>query len=119
MTEINEKMDQAVINDDFDKIESIALNPKNALVRVHEFNMFTGQGRFVKKWVDVSSAINQEDYFDDLNSDCQDYVMQLDKYKNMDYDSIVDDFDKPIEIKNNKWLEDFKKEIKINNERKQ
>ena len=111
MTEINEKMDQAVINDDFDKIESIALNPKNALVRVHEFNMFTGQGRFVKKWVDVSSAINQEDYFEDLNGDCQDYVMQLDKYKNMDYDSIVDDFDKPIEIKNNKWLEDFKKGI--------
>ena len=111
MTQINEKMDQAIIDDDFDKIESIALNPKNALVRVHEFNMFTSQGRFVNKWVDVSSVINHEDYFEDLNSDCQDYVMQLDKYKNMDYDKIVDDFDKPIEIKNNKWLEDFKKEI--------
>ena len=111
MTQINEKMDQAVINDDFNKIESIALNPKNALVRVHEFNMFTGQGRFVKKWVDVSSVINQDDYFEDLNSDCQSYVMQLDKYKDLDYDKIVDDFDKPIEIKNNKWLEDFKKEI--------
>ena len=111
MNDINETMDQAIINDDFDKIESIALNPKNALVRIHEFNMFTGQGHFINKWVDVSSVINQDDYFDDLNSDCQDYVMQLDKYKNMDYDSIVDDFDKPIEIKNNKWLEDFKKQI--------
>ena len=111
MNDINETMDQAVINDDFNKIESIALNPKNALVRVHEFNMFTGQGRFVKKWVDISSVINQEDYFDDLSSDCQSYVMQLDKYKDLDYDKIVDDFDKPIEIKNNKWLEDFKKQI--------
>ena len=37
--------------------------------------------------------------------------MQLDKYKNMDYYSIVDDFNKPIENKNNKWLEDYKKEI--------
>ena len=90
MTEINEKMDQAVINDDFDKIESIALNPKNALVRVYEFNMFTGQGRFVEKWVDVSNVINQEDYFEDLTGECQDYVMQK---------------------KNNKRLEQFKKAI--------
>jgi len=29
----------------------------------------------------------------------------------MDQAIIDDDFDKPIEIKNNKWLEDFKKEI--------
>ncbi len=56
MTQINEKMDQAIIDDDFNKIESIALNPKNALVRIHEFNMFTGQGRFVNKWVDVSNV---------------------------------------------------------------
>jgi len=28
MTQINEKMDQAIIDDDFNKIESIALNPK-------------------------------------------------------------------------------------------
>ena len=111
MTEINEKMDQAVINDDFDKIESIALNPKNALVRVYEFNMFTGQGRFVEKWVDVSNVINQEDYFEDLTGECQDYVMQLDKYKNMDYDKMIEEYDRPIEKKNNKRLEQFKKAI--------
>ena len=107
MNDINETMDQAVIDDDFDKIESIALNPKNALVRVHEFNIFTGQGRFVKKWVDVSSVINKEDYFEDLNGDCQDYVMQLDKYKNIDYDKMVDDYDQPIEKKNNESLKYF------------
>ena len=111
MNDINETMDNAVINDDFNKIESIALNPKNALVRVHEFNMFTSQGRFVNKWVDVSSVINKEDYFDDLNSDCQSYVMQLDKYKDLDYDSIVGLYDEPIEKKNNESLQHLKDQI--------
>ena len=32
MTQINEKMDQAIINDDFDKIENIALNPNHGLM---------------------------------------------------------------------------------------
>ena len=27
MTQINDKMDQAIMNDDFDQIEKIALNP--------------------------------------------------------------------------------------------
>ena len=43
-----------------------------------------------------------------------DYCIGLTDSKNnlnMDYDKMVDDFDKPIEIKNNKWLEDFKKQI--------
>jgi len=91
MTQINEKMDQAIIDDDFNKIESIALNPKNALVRIHEFNMFTGQGRFVNKWVDVSNVF--KDFWDDLSSYCKDYVMDLAKYKNMEYDAMVEDYD--------------------------
>ena len=115
MNDINEKMDQAVINDDFDKIESIALNPKNALVRVHEFNMFTGQGRFVNRWVDISN-VNKE-YFEDLSGDCQDYIMSLDKYKDMDYDTIVGLYDEPIEQKNNKELELFRKQINESNKK--
>ena len=91
MTDINETMDHAIIEDDFNKIESIALNPKNALVRVHEFNMFTGQGRFVNKWVDVSNVF--KDLWDDLNGDCKDYVMDLTKYKDMEYDAMVEDYD--------------------------
>ena len=91
MTDINETMDNAIIDDDFNKIESIALNPKNALVRIHEFNMFTGQGRFVNKWVDVSNVF--KDLWDDLSSDCKDYVMDLAKYKNMEYDAMVEDYD--------------------------
>ena len=91
MTDINETMDHAIECDDFDKIESIALNLKNALVRIHEFNMFTGQGRFVNKWVDVSNVF--KDLWDDLSSDCKDYVMDLAKYKNMEYDAMVEDYD--------------------------
>ena len=74
MNDINETMDNAIIEDDFNKIESIALNPKNALVRVHEFNMFTGQGRFVNKWVDVSSVINMHSMFNNANIFNQDII---------------------------------------------
>tara|TARA_R110000787_G_scaffold213176_1_gene322749 strand:+ start:285 stop:620 length:336 start_codon:yes stop_codon:yes gene_type:complete len=95
MTDINETMDNAIIEDDYNKIESIALNPKNALVRIHEFNMFTGQGRFVKKWVDISNVF--KDFWDDLNSDCQDYVMDLPKYKDMEYDAMIEDYDNVAE----------------------
>ena len=109
MTQINEKMNEAIINDDFDKIENIALNPNHALVRMTQYNMFTDQVSFVNKWIDVSEVFKE--LWDDINSDCHDYIMNLPQYKNMDYDKIVDDFDKPIEIKNNKWLEDFKKGI--------
>ena len=95
MNDLNEKMDEAVMNDDFNKIESIALNPKNALVRIHEFNMFTGEGRFIKKWVDVSNV--GKDYWDDLNGDCHDYIMDLPKYKKMDYDQMVESYDNEVE----------------------
>jgi hypothetical protein len=84
MTQINEKMDHAIINDDFDKIESIALNPNHAYVKVTDVNLFTGNSRTTHRWVDVSNV--GEDYFEDLSSDCQDYVMSLPKYKDLDYD---------------------------------
>ena len=78
---INEKMNNAVINDNFNTIESIALNPKNAYVNVGKFNIFNGKFWREWEWVDVSSVIKKEDYFEDLSGECQDYVMQLDKYK--------------------------------------
>ena len=109
--DINEKMDNAVINDDFNKIESIALNPKNAYVKCHDLNVFSGISRYNYRWVDVSNVINKEDYFEDLNSDCQDYVMSLDKYKDIDYDKIVEIYDKPIEKKNNESLKYFEDQI--------
>ena len=42
MTDVNKKMDDAICNDDFNTIESIALNPKYAYVKCSQFNMFTG-----------------------------------------------------------------------------
>ena len=115
MTQINDKMDQAIMNDDFDQIEKIALNPNYALVKTTQYNMFTDQVNFVNRWVDISN-VNKE-YFDDLSSDCQDYVMSLDKYKDMDYDTMVDLYDEPIEQKNNKELELFRKQINESNKK--
>ena len=115
MTQINEKMDEAIINDDFDKIENIALNPNHAYVKVIDVNLFTGKAKHTHRWVDISNV--NDDYFEDLSSDCQDYVMSLDKYKNMDYDTMVDLYDEPIEKRNNKELEWFKKQINKNNKK--
>ena len=116
MTQINEKMDEAIINDDFDKIENIALNPNHAYIKVIDVNLFTGKARHTHRWVDISNV--NDDYFEDLSSDCQDYVMSLDKYKNMDYDTMIDLYDGPIEKRNNKELEWFKKQINKNNNTK-
>ena len=62
------------------------------------------------------SNVNKE-YFEDLNGDCQDYVMSLDKYKDMDYDTMVGLYDEPIEQKNNKELELFRKQINESNKK--
>jgi hypothetical protein len=92
MTQINDKMDQAIMNDDFDQIEKIALNPNYALVKTTQYNMFTDQVNFVNRWVDISEVFKE--LWEDLNSDCHDYIMDLPQYKNMDYDQMVDDYDK-------------------------
>ena len=92
MTQINDKMDQAIINDDFDQIENIALNPNHALVKTTQYNMFTDQVSFINKWVDISEVFKE--LWDDINSDCHDYIMDLPHYKNMNYDQMVEDYDK-------------------------
>ena len=111
--EVNEKMNEAIMNDDFSAIENIALNPKYAYVKCYDLNLFNGTSRTNYRWVDISNV--GEDYFEDLSSDCQDYVMSLDKYKDMKYDDMVDDYNKPIDDENNKWLEQFKKDIEKSN----
>jgi hypothetical protein len=45
MDEINEKMDQALMDDDFNQIENIALNKNHAYVKVTDINLFTGKSR--------------------------------------------------------------------------
>jgi hypothetical protein len=91
MTDINETMNEAVTNDDFDQIENIALNPDHALVRMTQYNIFTDQVSFINKWVNISEVFKE--LWDDINSDCHDYIMDLPQYKNMDYDQMVEDYD--------------------------
>ena len=91
MNDLNETMDEAIINDDFNKIESIALNPNHALVRMSQYNMFTDQVSFVNKWVNISEVFKE--LWDDINTDCHDYIMDLPQYKNMDFDEMVEDYD--------------------------
>ncbi len=90
-TDLNEKMEEALTEDNFNTIENIALNPNNALVRTTQYNMFTDEVSFVNKWVDISDVFKE--LWDDLNSDCHDYIMDLPQYKNMDFDKMVEDYD--------------------------
>ena len=105
MTTLDEKMNTAVSNDNFTEIENIALNPDNALVRVSSFNMFTNQIEFKKTWVNISNV--GRDFFEDLSGDCQDYISDLVKYKNMDYDSMVESYDNEVEKTDPYNLKDF------------
>ena len=79
-------------------------------VNVTDINLFTGKSRTTHRWVDISNV--GDDYWEDLSSDCQDYVMSLDKYKNMDYDTMIDDYNKPIEKIHDDALKYFKDQIK-------
>ena len=91
MTDLNEKMEEAIREDNFNTIENIALNPNHALVRTTQYNMFTDEVNFVNKWVDISDVFKE--LWDDINSDCHDYIMDLPKYKNMDFDQMLEDYD--------------------------
>ena len=89
--DINEKMNNAMIDDDMNTIDNIALNPKNAYVKCHDLNIWNGKASINYRWVDVSDVFKE--LWEDLNSDCQDYIMDLPKYKKMDYDKMVKSYD--------------------------
>ena len=91
MNDINETMDNAIIENDFNKIESIALNPKNAYVKCNDLNIWNGKASTNYRWVDVSDVFKE--LWDDLSSDCQDYVMSLNKYKDMNFEKMLKDYD--------------------------
>ena len=101
----NETMNKAIESDNFNKIENIALNPKNAYVNVGKFNIFNGKFWREWEWVDISEV--GKSYFDDLNGECQDYVMSLPKYKKLDYDKMVESYDNEVEKTDPYNLKDF------------
>lgn len=117
MKNINEKMDQAVMDDNFNEIEKIAMNPNHVFLKIHEFDLFSNRGYFVNKWVDISDV--GKEYYDDLNSDCQEYLNQCDKYKHLDYEKMVDAYNNEVEqyeLKNgthiSQWISEFNKQKK-------
>ena len=55
-------------------------------VKCKGLNIWNGTPTTENRWVDVSDVFKE--LWSDLSSDCQDYVMSLDKYKDMDYDTI-------------------------------
>ena len=96
MPDVNEKMNEAIEQDDFNKIEAIALSGKTAPVRVACFDIFKGEiSHYETRWTDISEV--GKEYFDSLSGDCQDYVMQLDEYKKLDYDKLVETYDNKVE----------------------
>jgi len=91
----NETMNKAIESDNFNKIENIALNPKNAYVNVGKFNIFNGKFWREWEWVDISEV--GKDYFEELSGECQDYVMSLPKYRKLNYDKMVESYDNEVE----------------------
>tara|TARA_R110000765_G_C18543880_1_gene561349 strand:+ start:154 stop:519 length:366 start_codon:yes stop_codon:yes gene_type:complete len=100
MNDINETMDNAIRENDTNKIDDIVFNPKNVLIRVYEYNFDYNSGRYVDKWISIKD-VNQEE-FDWLSDDEQSYVQQMPKYSHLDYDGVVKQYDQdvlPIVIK--------------------
>ena len=66
-------------------------NKMNAYVKCHDLNIWNGKVTTEKRLVDVSDVFKE--LWSDLSSDCQDYVMSLNKYKDMDFDKMLKDYD--------------------------
>ena len=57
MNDINETMDNAIRENDTNKIDDIVFNPKNVLIRVYEYNFDYNSGRYVDKHTSSSSSL--------------------------------------------------------------
>jgi len=69
----------------------MGVNKMNAYVKCHGLNIWNGKVTTEKRLVDVSDVFKE--LWSDLSSDCQDYVMSLDKYKDMDFDKMLKEYD--------------------------
>ena len=93
MPDVNEKMNEAIESDDFNKIEAIALSGQVAPVRVLLMN-----GYYETRWIDIKEIPST--YWDDLSSDQKDFV--IDAYKNKFngkkwLDNLANDHDNKVE----------------------
>ena len=80
------KIDQAIEQDDYDKLIQSGLVP----VRVLLMN-----GKYETRWTDISDV--GKEYFADLNSDCQDFVLDLFSYQNLNFDETVEMYDHKVD----------------------
>jgi len=60
-------------------------------VKCKGLNIWNGTPTTKNRWVDVSDVFKE--LWSDLSSDCQDYIMSLDKYKDMDFDTMLKKYD--------------------------
>ncbi len=105
--DINEKMNNAIINDDIDSIEK-TVSKGYAPVRVRLLNGYTET-----RWIDTTEL--HKTYYDDLSSDEQDFV--IDTYKNKFngkkwLDNLIDYHDNKVEtweLKNGTHISQFLK----------
>lgn len=95
MTTTNEKINEYIEQGSIDKIASSGLVP----IRRPVVDLWHGKiTHYETVFVDTSEVYKE--YFTDLSGDAQDFVMQLNCYKSMDYDSMVDHYDAIVEKKN-------------------
>ena len=60
-------------------------------LKCNDLNIWNGKASTNYRWVDVSDVFKE--LWDDLSSDCQDYVMSLNKYKDMNFEKMLKDYD--------------------------
>ena len=95
MTNLTDKINNYIENDDLQSIES-AFNSGCHPIKEPRIDLWTGNFLgYETIWVDTRE-VNKE-YYDNLSSDCQSYVQQLDEYKSLSYDDVIIAYDKKID----------------------
>jgi len=95
MTTLTDKINNFIENDDLQSIES-AFNSGCHPIREPRIDLWTGKFLgYETIWVDTRE-VNKE-YYDNLSSDCQSYIQQLDEYKSLSYDDVIIAYDKKVD----------------------
>ena len=95
MKTLTEKIEEYVENNNLHAIEA-AFNSGCHPIKEPRIDLWTGQLLgYETIWVDTKE-INKE-YYDNLSSDCQSYVQQLDEYKSLNYDDVIIAYDKKVD----------------------
>ena len=95
MKTLTEKIETYIQNDDLQSIE-MAFNSGCHPIKEPRIDLWTGKFLgYETIWVDTKE-VNKE-YYDNLSSDCQSYVQQLDEYKSLSYEDVIIAYDKKVD----------------------